>query len=240
MIEKLSESLSNKVVVTEEELKVKAIRSALKALGLKAIYFSENDLKEVVCSFLDCPITLKSLHFSEKVEINGISFYHLHTVAPTKEDFIKAYEEYIHAKNFLSKLDAMMASVDKFFEGYDKEGHFLRIYSDKNRYAVFFSTIRYAFEDVDMHINLSSSFDGEYVVAVKIEEKPDEFIKFFKIHSENFKMAKAKVWVVNPEKLTVDPFIGYPRDFKLISRFKNPKFATKINSLWRLKIEEID
>jgi hypothetical protein len=240
VIEELSEMLRGRVVVSEEELRTKAIRSALRVLGFGAVNFGRENLNEVVCSFIDCPITIKSLHFSEKVEVDGISFYHLHTVKPGREDFLKAYEEYVNARSFLENLENMISSLDSFFEGYRSEGAFLKIYSNRSRYSVFFTTIRDAFEDIDVHLDLSSNFNGEYVIAVKVEEKPDEFIKFFKLHSEKVKRAGAKVWVVNPQKKSVDPFIGYPRDLSLISRFRNPKFATVINSLWRTKVEEID
>ena len=240
VIEKLSEMLSERVVVSEEELKVKAMRAALMALEFKASNFSEEDLKEVVCSFLECPITVKSLHFSERVEISGMSFYHLHTAKPTRDDFLKAYEEYIKAKSFLENLEKMVSSMDRFFEGYRAEGFFLRIYSNRNRYAVFFTTISDAFEDAEVHASLAAKFEGEYVVAVKVEEKPNDFIKFFRTHSEKLKRSGVRVWVVNPYEMSVSPFIGYPRDSGLISRFRDPKFATKIASILRTKVEEID
>lgn len=240
MIEKLSEMLFGRSVVTVEELKVKAIRAGFKALGFGIAHFRSEDLEEIVCSFVECPLSLKSLHFSERVEINGIEFYHLHTKVPSSEELAFAYEQFLHAKDFLSRLEKMFEAVDRFFEGYSKHGQYLRVYSKRNRYAVFFTTIRDCYEDVELHVNFAEGYEGEYIVAVKVEEKLDDFLKFFKAHSERFKKANAKLWVVNPEKMSVDPFIGYPKDFSLISRFRNPKFATQINSLWRVKVEEID
>lgn len=240
MIEKLSEMLSQRSVVTLEELKVKAIRASLKVLGLGLADLRKEDLDEIACSFVDCPLSLKSLHFSERVEVNGVEFYHLHTKVPAREEVALAYEEYVHAKDFLSKFERMVETMDKFFVDHSKRGQYLRVYSNRNRYAVFFTTIRDCYEDVEIHVKLAESYDGEYVVAVKVEEKIDEFLKFFRAHSEKVKRANAKIWVVNPERMSVDPFIGYPKDFLLISRFKNPKFATQINSLWRVKVDEID
>lgn len=240
MIETLSKMLSGRSVVTVEELKVKALRAMLRALGIKMVDFSSEDLEEIVCSYIDYPISLKSLHFSERVEVNGVELYHLHTKAPTKEEVALAYEESLRAKDFLSKLEKMLEVMDKFFEGYSKYGNYLRIYSKKNRYAVFFTTIRDCYEDAEFHANIAMDYDGEYVVAVKVENKLEEFLKFFRAHSEKFKKTNTKVWVINPEKMTIDPFIGYPKDLSLISRFKNPRFATQINSLWRVKVEEMD
>jgi len=240
IIEKLSEMLSQRSVVTLEELKVKAIRASLKALGLGVVNLEKEGLDEIACSFVDCPLSLKSMHFSEKVEFNGVEFYHLHTKVPSREEVAFAYEEYVRAKDFLGKLEKMFETMDKFFVDYSKQGQYLRVYSKRNRYAVFFTTIRDCYEDVEVHTEIAKSYEGEYVVVVKVEDKLDEFLKFFKAHSEKVKRANAKIWVVNPDKMSVDPFIGYPKDLSLISRFKNPRFATQINSLWRVKVDEID
>lgn len=240
MIETLSNMLSDRVVVTEEELRVKAIRAALRTLGLDTMRLNEKNLKEILYSFLECPITVKSLHFPERVELSGVNFYHLHTTIPSSNEFLHAYEEYLQARDFLTHLNNFFKIFDKFFESYRREGEFLRVYSKRYPYAIFFSTIRDAFEDASVHINLASKFEGEYIVAVKTGEKIEHFFKFFKFHSESFKKANVKVWVVNPEKFTVDPFIGYPKDLSLISKFKNPRLATQIESVWRVKIDEID
>ncbi|MCS7144121.1 MAG: hypothetical protein NZ879_03765 [Archaeoglobaceae archaeon] len=239
VIETLSEMLSGRVVVSEEELRRKALRAGIKSLGIGMKKFGEGDLKEVVLSFIDCPLSVRSAYFSEKISLKGITFYHLHTVKPQPFDFEIAFSEYIKSKAFLDNLEKLMIATDKFFEGYAKEGHFLRIYSSKSKFAVFFTTISDLREDAEIHLKLASNFEGEYVAIVQTEEKPTEFVEFFRLHSENFKRANAKVWVADPAGV-VDPFIGYPKDPKLIKRFRNPKLASRINSLWREKVEELD
>lgn len=240
VIEALSDMLSGRNVVSEEELKIKALRSALKTLGFEMKKFSEEDLKEVVCSFIETPISIRSAHFSEKISINGVNFYHPHTKRPDRRELEMAYAEYLKSRVFLNNLKRLMISADNFFNGYKREGYFLRFYSSESRFAVFFSKIADLLEDVTVHLRLSSEFDGEYVVIVQTEEKLDDFIKFFKLHSETFKKFSAKIWVANPEKGSIDPFIGYPKDFKLLKRFKNPKIATQIEALWREKVDELD
>lgn len=240
IIEKLSEMLSYRSVVTLEELQVKAIRAALRAHGLEIAEFRKEDLEEIACSFVDCPLSLKSLHFSEKFEINGVEFYHLHTRSPSREEVVLAYEEYLRAKEFLDNFERVLETIDKFFFDYSKRGRFVRIYSQGDKYAVFFTSIRDCYEDVEFHAKIARDYEGEYVVVVKVERELNDFLKFFRDRSEEIKKAKAKIWVVNPEKMTVDPFIGYPKNPSLISRFKNPRFATQINSLWRLKVDKID
>ncbi|MEM1578822.1 MAG: hypothetical protein QXN34_05965 [Archaeoglobaceae archaeon] len=240
VIENLAENLCNRVVVTEEELKRRALRVALKVHGFEMVNLTNEQLMEIVQSFIESPITLNSLYFSEEVDGYGVKFYHLHTKSPSRRDFEIAYEEFLKSKEFLSNLERLMISADKFFFDHSKKGQFLRIYSGRNSYCVFFSTISDTFEDAKLHLELAKKFNGEYIVIVQTEKDPRDFIRFFKHYSEEFKRINAKIWVANVENLSIDPFIGYPIDFTLISRFRNPKFATLINSLWRVKIDGID
>lgn len=239
VIEALSKMLSGRVVVSEEELKRKALRAGLRVLGIEMKDFTKEDLKEVVLSFIDCPLSVRSAYFSEKICLNGVNFYHLHTVKPQPSDLEIAYYEYIKSKAFLEDLEKIMNATDRFFEGYAKEGYFLRLYSSNTKFAVFFTTISDLKEDAEIHIKIASGFDGEYVAVVRTEEKPTEFVEFFRLYSEKFKRNNAKVWVANALG-SIDPFIGYPKDLKLISRFKNPRLASRINSLWREKVDELD
>lgn len=239
LIESLSEMLSGRVVVSEEELKRKALRAGLRVLGFGIKDFGEEEMSEVILSFIECPVSVKSLYFSEKILINGISFYHLHTKKPQRTDLELAYQEFIKSKIFFDNLKPIMELTDKFFHGYAREGNFLRFYNSSNKFAVYFTTVSDLKEDAETHVKLASNFDGEYVTIVQTEEKPTEFVELFKMYSEKFKRAGVKVWVANP-KDGIDPFIGYPKDLKLLGRFKNPKLASRINSLWREKVEVLD
>ncbi len=237
IVEEVSRMLVGRVIVSKEEIERKAIRAALRVLGVDLKDFSPKEISEVVCSFIDCPISIKSLHFSEKIEIDGAEFYHLHTRSPTKKDFELAFEEYLKSKAFLDVLEDMKIAANNIFN-FNGKGDYLRFYENYN-YTVFFSTISDVFEDVKTHISLAEKIPN-YVVLVKTEEKPDEFVKFFHHYSEDFKRANAKIWVVNVKNKSIDPFIGFPREAEIMKRFRNPKFTSLINSLWRKKVEDLD
>ncbi|MBO8179111.1 MAG: hypothetical protein H0Z19_01305 [Archaeoglobus sp.] len=240
VVEELSKMLVGRKVVTEEEVRRKAIRCALKVLGPKLAEADDVFIEDVTCSLIDCPISLKSLHFSEKVKIGDIFFYYLHTEKPEKEDFELAYEEYLKSTRYLEGLEAMIETTDRFFEGYSANGLYLRKYSKDKSYSVFYSTIDDVFDDVKHHLNMLSKVDGEYVVVVPTEKELNPFLKFFKRYSEDAKRAGLKIWVVNPEEKTIDPFIGYPKDFKLLKGFKNPKAAALVSTYWRVDVKELD
>ncbi len=241
IVEELSKMLAERKVVTEEEVRRRAIRCALKVLGSKLVDIEGELIEDVTCSFIDCPISLKSLHFSERVKIGDIFFYHLHTEKPEKYDFEEAYFEYTQSKRYLEAFDVMREVTDRFFEGYSAEGRYMRRYAKNDRrYYVFYSTINDAFEDVETHLKLTKEIDGDYVVVVPTENELNPFLKFFKHYSEDAKRSNLKIWVVNTEAKTIDPFIGYPKDFKLLKGFKNPKAAALVSAYWRVDVKELD
>lgn len=241
VVEELSKMLAERRVVTEEEVRKKAIRCALKVLGPDLVKAEVNLIEDVTCSLIDCPISLKSLHFSEKVKVGDIFFYHLHTEKPERDDFDEAYFEYTHSIRYLDALDIMKEVTDRFFEGYSAEGEVMRKYTQNGKnYYVFYSTINDAFEDVETHLKLAKEVEGEYVVVVPTESELNSFLKFFKRYSEDAKRANLKIWVVNTEDKTIDPFIGYPKDFRLLKGFKNPKAAALVSTYWRVDVKELD
>jgi hypothetical protein len=237
----LSKMIAGKKVISEEEIKQKTIRAALRVLGLKLVSLDQEFINRIVASLIDVPISLSSPHYSERVEMGNVVLYHLHTVCPTQEEFEEAYVECMKSRQFLVNVQKMKAITDRFFEGYDVTGEFMREYSNRGySYLVFYSTLEDLEQDIDIHLNLSVSSTSEYVVVIPTEKSLKPFLRFFRRHSEDVKKAGMKIWVTNTEKLTIDPFIGYPKDFRLLSRFKNPKVASMIASLWRTHVEDVD
>uniref|UniRef100_A0A7C3UEI1 Uncharacterized protein n=1 Tax=Geoglobus ahangari TaxID=113653 RepID=A0A7C3UEI1_9EURY len=242
LIRIVSERLSGKEVTSEEEIKRIALRSMLQYFGAKSAGFDHNQLlNQIVESLCDEPISIHSLHYSEVIEIGEMKFRHIHTCKPTKESLELAYNELKKSASFLDSLNVMKDVTDNFFKGYTTEDGLIKLYThEKYKYGVYYSIIDDVGEDIKIHKDIAKNFDGEYVIVVPTEEELTPFLRFFARYSEDVKMAGFKIWVVDPIKRSIDPFIGYPKDFRLISRFKNPKLATIINSLWRVKVENID
>ncbi len=241
IIKTLSEMLRGREVVTREELERRAIRSIFKSKSIEALNLDFDLVKEVVDSYIEFPVSLNCIHFSEKVEVGGVCFYHLHTSKPTREQFEEAYKEYVISSRFLDAIKKLDNVLRRFFEGYSFKNKIVREFSSsKHKYAVFYSLIDDVGEDLQSHIEFASKYGGEYVIVTLTEKDPNPFIKFFKNHSEKIKAANIKIWVVNVDKECIDPFIGYPKDFKLLKGFNNPKLASLVSSLWRVKIDKID
>lgn len=242
LIRIVSERMSGKEVTSEEEIRRTALRSMLQYFGVKSVGYDYNrTLNRIVESLCEEPVSIHSLHYSDVLEIDGVKFRHIHTCKPTKESLESAYEELVKSASFLNSLDVMKEVTDKFFKDYSVEEGLIRLYaSGKFRYGIYYSIIDDVGEDIEIHKDIAKSFNGEYVVVVPTEKELTPFLRFFARHSEDVKMAGFKIWVVDPNRKSIDPFIGYPKDFRLIGRFKNPKVATIVNSLWRVKVEELD
>ena len=241
VIRGVSERLRDREVVTEEEIRRITLRVMLEQFGSERVDDISNILSLVVESLCNEPVSIESLHYSERLSIEGVIFRHLHTCTPTKEKLSHAYQEWLKSKKFLDSVDVMKEVTDRFFSKYRVDDGLIRIYrKNRYRYGVFYSIIDDVSQDLPIHERIAKNFNGEYVVVVPTEERLESFIKFFRLNSERVKKAGLKIWVVNVEGRTIDPFIGYPKDFTLLKGFKNPKIASQINSLWRSSIEEID
>ncbi len=240
VVELVSKRLAGRKAVTKDELVRLTLRAALAVMGDGLSEVGAAKIEEIAYSLTEEPISVRSLHFSEKFEVDGVEFYHPHTAVPSKDDVETAYGEYVKSKRLLESLPKMREVMDRFFAGYSASGDFFRIYTGKRKYGVFFSLIDDVLEDVEIHKSVAEAFGGEYVVAVLTERDVFPFLRFFKRASETIRRARMKVWVINVDEGCVDPFIGYPKDLNLIRRFKNPKIGSLICSLWRVKVEELD
>ncbi len=240
-IKRVSHELSGREVVTVEEIKRIATTIALEFYDeSKKVNFQEI-IDGVVESFCEEPSTINSLHYPETFKLNEIEFRHVHTCSPTQELVGEAYEGYLRSKRLFESIDKMKEITDKFFSKYEINESLLRVYSKKKfRYGVFYTLIEDVERFLDIHKRVSERFDGEYVVVVPTENEVTPFLRFFRRNSERVKDAGFKIWVANTDQMSIDPFIGYPKDFTLLRGFKNPKVASQINSLWRERVDQLD
>ncbi|AEA47399.1 DUF6834 family protein [Archaeoglobus veneficus] len=229
VVEKIGRS-----IVTEEEIE-RVCRRVLLELNL----CPHEIVEEVKRALLREPVTL-STFYSDRFEVGSATYYCIHGVKPKPEELDKAYEEFVKSRKFLDSLELMEKLVDEFFYDYSVREGVVREYVGRRKYGVFFSLIDDVFEDVRVHARFASSYSGEYVIVVPTEDSPIPFIKFFRKYSELINSVGLKIWVVDVEREAIDPYIGYPRDLKLIGRFRNPRLATEVASLWRVNVKEAD
>ncbi len=251
ILSELSKLIDNEII-SEKEVEAKLFRAVLRSIIAESNFDNFNFdfsvfpdfltlFEEVKESLFEIPHSITSPHFSEKFEIEGVIFCHLHTCKPDSKKIERAYTSYIKANEFLQILPKMKEITDKFFKGYLAKDGVIREYrGDKHTAWVFYSTMDDVFEDLDYHLRIAERLNGRYCIVVPVEKTPKNFINFFREHSEEAKKAGLRIWVVNPERGTIDPFIGYPKDLNLIKNFHNPRIASIISSFWRAEVKELD
>lgn len=220
VIEECSNILAGRSVVSEWEIERVARRAILRVLGSEAIGKNFDEVvNEVKSSFLNEPISVKSLHFSECFELNGEKFYHLHVCKPESDEISFAYEEMLKSKRYVKAIGEVKDLFVKFFEGYSSKDGFIQEFLGKNKYAVSVFLIEDVGEDLEYHKKIAEKYDGEYAVVALTEKDIFPFLRFFKRHSEEVKKSGFYIWVADEERKYIDPFIGYPKDVKLWKKF---------------------
>lgn len=66
----------------------------------------------------------------------------------------------------------------------------------------------------------------EWVIAVPTESSPGPFLRFCKEKVADFADGKLQVWVVDRDKKSVNPFLGYTHDDEVYRNFDDPKTAS--------------
>ncbi len=239
VIEILYQMIEGRKVLTKEEIARKIVRAHLVVLGKEARSLTERKVSNFVNNLFKDLIKLKNLQFVY-TEKEGIKFYVREKSLVELEDFKISLDEYEKSKKFFDSLHVMRAVTDSFFEGYEVDGgEYIRRYVSSDKiYNVVYSLIEDVYEDFEVHKKLSRSFQGVYAIVVPTEKKIDPFLEFYTQYSEEAKRERIRIWVVNTAEKSIDPFIGYPNDLTLVKRFKNPKLASIMSSLWRTKVDE--
>ncbi len=200
-------------------------------------------VRDVFDAFTEHPLSVRTPFFHEKKMMGDVAFYHPHTYVPDERALRDAFERHIDVVNQESIKEMEMKVLIEFFSGYSSYHNGILAFFVKGSYRFVVypeSSIETFEEHLDVHIRAGSISQGGYVVTVPTESSIEPFIKFYRKRAEEIRKGEIKVWVVNPEEGYVDPFIGYPRDPDLIKRFRNPKIASIISSLWRGKVEDLD
>ncbi len=227
----ICERLEFRNLTSEEEVERLAIRYLLREdPRFNSVHEFVSSVRKAI---FEEPISL-SCFFPDRVERGEGTLYARH--AGKRVDGV-AVKEMLEARRVLDSQEIVKSVLSEFFgvEGVE-DGVLLRFDRKNCRYTVFVSTVRELFEDIDFHMTLAG--EERHVVVLLTEKTPLPFIAFFRQYSETVRRAGVLIWVVDVERESVDPFIGYPPEKELIGRFRNPKLATKIESLWRVNVKD--
>ena len=84
-----------------------------------------------------------------------------------------------------------------------------------------------------MDINNYNPEQGiDYIILVASSETLEPFMRFFQENGAKAEEKGLLIWIMNLEKGTIDPFIGYTTDLDIYNQFDNPRLAEMVRNNW--------
>jgi len=174
------------------------------------------------------------------MQIQGRIFHFARSGNYDKEEFQKAYSDFIESKEELRALlkENLADLVTEFLEnaGYrlvkrDSGGLWFSSEDGRKLNVLVYPQIgRVVLEEC---LECGGEHPEACVVVVPHEEGLPPFVKFYGDCADSFEGAGIQVWVANMEEGSIDPFIGFTTDMDIYGQFKNPKLAAIVRSTWK-------
>ncbi|NYT02400.1 MAG: hypothetical protein GKC10_06570 [Methanosarcinales archaeon] len=174
------------------------------------------------------------------MQIQGRVFHFARSGNYQKEDFQKAYSDFLQSREELLALvrENLSDLLEEFLEkaGYslvEKDSRGMLFSSKDGRKLTGLIYPRIGMVALDQCLECAGEHPEECVVVVPHEEGLPPFVKFYSDHADSFEEEGIQVWVANMEEGSIDPFIGFTTDMDIYSQFKNPKLAAMVRSTWK-------
>jgi hypothetical protein len=99
--------------------------------------------------------------------------------------------------------------------------------------------IVYVFPSVNFAAGCAAGMDSEqeYVIIVPTEKTPAPFIQFCRDKTDELSGKKVQIWVIDHERGTVNPFLGFTHDDDVYGSFENATFAARACRLYGVNQE---
>jgi hypothetical protein len=168
--------------------------------------------------------------------MSGRLFHFLHAIKYGRQDFDNANRRLAQEMPALISLliDNLAWVMTSFMEraGYKISGHISNrlIFEagDKKIEVLVYSSAN------SVNIDDCKAFQSENcVMLIPSAENVKPFMKFYWEKGASAEEAGIQIWVVNLEKGTVDPFVGYTTDMDIYGQFGNPRLAEMVRTNWK-------
>ncbi|MDD1762756.1 MAG: hypothetical protein LUQ59_11055 [Methanothrix sp.] len=168
-------------------------------------------------------------------QMNGRIFHFLHTKKYSEQDFSNAASRFLRAVPELRALliQCMEERLKEFMTdaGYalfDKVDQSLTFTADKRTAkAVVVASVKAV--NID---NYSAEPGDDCIILVPSSETLEPFVQFFRDRGQAAEDRGLQIWIMNLEKGTIDPFIGYTTDLDIYNQFDNPRLAEVVRNNW--------
>jgi len=234
IFKRLNEYFSKHRVVSEEEIAT-AVSQEVDRLDPEVRKNLEEQLKgdlktTLTASIVSGPISVYSPNLTSQRNYLGEKFYHYPTHDFLADELEEAFKRLAQIRSG-KVLETVSAVVCDFLakSGYEVNAgppddvgrRELEAIKNDVRLTV------YLLPSVNFVAEFAQKLDSDkqYVIVVPTEKTPAPFLHFCHEEAEAFHGKKLEMWVVDPEKKAVNPFIGYTHDDDIYRNFENPKLA---------------
>jgi hypothetical protein len=215
--------VSNAKLSEEEHKELTALVGERIAPGIFASMMNKDPI------FFDLP------RLDTYTQMNGRIFHFMHTKKYSKQDFDNAASRFLRAIPELRVLllQCMEQRLTEFMTdaGYvlsDRSNQSLTFTAD-NRTAKAFIATSVKAVNID---NCRSKPGDDCIVLVPSSETLEPFVQFFRDWGQAAEDRSLQIWIMNLEKGTIDPFIGYTTDLDIYNQFDNPRLAETVRNYW--------
>ncbi len=168
-------------------------------------------------------------------QIDGRIFHFLHTKKYSKRDFADAASRLLRSLPEL-KIILQQCLEDRLKDFMENAGYTL---SSQSRQILTFTAAKrtvkafVATSVKSLDINNCNPVPGaDYIILVASSETLEPFVQFFQENGAKAEDKGLQIWIMNLEKGTIDPFIGYTTDLDIYNQFDNPRLAEMVRNNW--------
>lgn len=168
-------------------------------------------------------------------QIDGRIFHFPHTKKYSKEDFANANSKLLR---YLPELKIILQQclMDRLMDFMNDAGYTLSAQSrqeltftaEKRTVKAFVVT---SVKSLDIN-NYNPVPGADYIILVASSETLEPFVQFFQKIGDKAEDKGLQIWIMNLEKGTIDPFIGYTTDLDIYNQFDNPRLAEMVRNNW--------
>jgi hypothetical protein len=168
-------------------------------------------------------------------QIDGRIFHFLHTKKYSKQDYANAASMLLRSLPEL-KIILQQCLVDRMKDFMNDAGHTLcaeslqeLTFSAEKRTVRAFAVTSVNSLDIN---NYHPEPGSDYIILVASSENLEPFVRFFRESGQAAEDKGLQIWIMNLEKGSIDPFIGYTTDLDIYNQFDNPRLAEMVRNNW--------
>jgi hypothetical protein len=168
-------------------------------------------------------------------QMNGRLFHFLHTKKFSKQDFANASSRFLRSTPHLREMliSCMKDRLKEFMSdaGYSllaESGAHMSFSAEKRKVEAYVAPSIRSLKIDDFNVENGA----DCIILVPSSESLEPFVQFFRETGGQAEEKNLQIWIMNLEKGTIDPFVGYTTDLDIYNQFDNPRLAEMVRNNW--------